>query len=676
MRVKLAVWAACCLAALPAASAVRADDLSFGGPSTDAIAAQMLPRDTAPPLSHDRKLALLRQHIKYVFVLFQENRAFDFHFGSFPGADGLFSPGAKPGFKQPIVNTDGSVGSISPFLIPQTVQDASGHAVPLYPADTASVDHSHIGIDNSMHVSGLVAANDRYALNEEKLTTDEAGHIVSRATGAPLSALAPPTLIAKQMGELVMAHIDCDTIPLLWSLADRFTLMDNFHQTEIAASTPNAIAMIAGESGETQWALHPEQGSNNRGNPAVVASGGEPMVADPGPFPGSDLDHSPSKPPYNAADSNPARPALNQTYASLPLSFMGPRIAAIVAADPNPAMDLLDVQDDVNTIASANPMTVPWGWYQQGYDREPTDGSDRASHSGYVVHHNGPQYFGYLGDNKQVQDDSLHGLGDFFADIEAGRLPDRGGVFYVRGGYGNIAGLKPLDPNPAVQKDFPGNDDHPAYSDAHISESLIAQEVNAIAASRYWGESAIIYTYDETDGLYDHVQPRIRSWDPEGRPLAGGPRIPAVVMSPFSVAHAIDHQYSEHGSVIRFIDELFSLVKLGDLPDEARGRALGETEFHQPQLGPSDIVAGMGDLFSAFDDRRLQGTAAPLPAAYAMTPDEQLTAIPPYGGHGCAAIHMTPTDYRDGKPIDPPPSDFNPRPASTPGIPSSGHWTP
>ncbi|MHB8755974.1 MAG: alkaline phosphatase family protein, partial [Candidatus Acidiferrales bacterium] len=56
--------------------------------------------------------ALLRRKIKYVFVLYQENRSFDSYFGTFPGADGIFSHAAKdtPGFYQPLTNIDGSAG--------------------------------------------------------------------------------------------------------------------------------------------------------------------------------------------------------------------------------------------------------------------------------------------------------------------------------------------------------------------------------------------------------------------------------------------------------------------------------------------------------------------------------------------------------------------------------------
>jgi phospholipase C len=632
-----------------------------------------------PSLSHEEKLALLRKQVKYVFVLFQENRSFDHYFGTYPGANGLFSQSASatPGFVQKIVNTDGTVGTISPFLIPQTVTAVTGATVPLYPADTDSSDHSHAGIDNDLDVgANKVAANDRYALNAEGLTTLN-GQIVALSTGLP--ATANPTLAQKQKGELVMSHLDCNTVPFLWRYADRFTLFDNFHQTIIGPSTPNAIAMIAGQSGETQWVLHPNEGSNVSGsssNSALKNSGGEPVVADNGPFAGSNLDTASVKPPYNPEDVNPATPALNQTYASLPLSFMGKNIKQTIASDENPTLDLLDVQDDIAKIAGNNLPPVLWGWYQEGYDHEPTDGSQPASHSSYIVHHNGPQYFGYVGDNPTVAS-NLHGLADFFSDIAAKRLPSGGGVFYIRGGYDNLDGLVPVDPDPTVQGNFPGNDDHPGYSDAQISEALLADEINAIAKSPYWEQSAIIITYDETDGLYDHAVPQIRAFDPEGSPLSGGPRIPAIVISPFGLVHAITHEYSEHSSVIRFIDELNGLTPLADLPDEAKARKLGETQFGQANLGPADDqVPGMGDLFSAFDNARLLGVDPPLPPSFAEIPQSTVLSLPHYGGNGCQTLAIVPTDYVGGKVIDPPPADFNPRPGSTPGIPTSGTWTP
>ncbi len=647
-------------------------ELVTGPPSSAVVSKMIVPAASEPTLTVAQKVALLREKVKYVFVLFQENRSFDQHFGTFPGANGLVPAPNVSSYAQQIVNTDGTVGTISPFLIPASVKDTSGNTVALNPADTDSVDHSHTGIVNDEHLVNGVTLNDRFALNAEGLTTDANGNIVSRSTGAPLSSLPNPTLKQKQTAELVMSHLDCDTIPFLWQYADRFTLLDNFHMSITSASTPNAIAMISGQNGVTQLALHPELAGSNNASPAVKASGGLPMLNDDGPYAGSNFDNSPVKPPYGPNDESPAVPALNQTYASLPLSFRGSDVEKYVKYDQNPALDLADVQSDMKVIGAMD-APVNWGWYQEGYDHEPTDGTGPASYSTYITHHNGPQYFGYLGDNTAVLANNMHGLGDFFSDVSASKLKGSG-VFYVRGGYGNNDGLVPVDKNTAVQSAFVGSDDHPGYSDAQIAEALVADEVNAIANSRYWKDSAIIITYDETDGLYDHVPESTRNYDSFGAPNEASQRIPAIVISPYARVHAISHRYSEHTSIIKMINALFNLRALELLPDERRARALGQTEFNQPNMTPFDADPSIGDLLETFDNARLSGTAAPLAGSYAAIPATVVHTLPHYNGQGCYALNIVPTDYVGGKLTDPAPADFNPRPSTTPGLPTTPGW--
>src|SRR3984957_15982996 len=115
-------------------------------PSNRGTRRMVLDVDKEPMLSREEKLKLIRQHVKYVFVLFQENRSFDFYFGTYPGADGLYSRPASQiaGFTQPIVNVDGTVSTISPFKIPFSVVDVNGKTVPLYPTDLASTNHAHV----------------------------------------------------------------------------------------------------------------------------------------------------------------------------------------------------------------------------------------------------------------------------------------------------------------------------------------------------------------------------------------------------------------------------------------------------------------------------------------------------------------------------------------------------
>ncbi|WP_428534009.1 alkaline phosphatase family protein [Rhodopila sp.] len=680
---------------------------------------------TEQHLTTAQKVDLLRKKVKYVFVIYHENESFDHYFGTFPGATGLFTApdGAKPAKKTPsfiqqYLDTSLNVAKISPFLMPQAVTSTAGGTVPIYPADEISVDHSHQGMANSLHVDpGTgISANDRYALDQEGLTTDGSGNIVKPDGSGPTAI----TLAQQQKAETDIGHIDCDTIPFMWSWAKNFVLFDNFRQTIVGPSTPNAIAIIAGQSGETQWALHNDQGAKvTYSNPSFPNSLGAsygsnvmpstsnayvPIVSDPGPFPGSNLDKNAVKPPYNF-DEDPNNPTLNLTFATLPLSFMGNTIHSIIATDPNPAADLLDVQNDIATVASTDP-TVQWGWYQQGFDAAdasdpyepqntatPNPTNDPGLNTGYVLHHNAPQYFAYLADNPQVLNNNLHGAKDFFQAVENRTLPASGGVFYLRGGYDNNDGLVPVDPTPAIQHAFLGNDDHPAYSDQQISEAFAAKAISDIANSPYWDNSAIIITYDETDGFYDHVSPEARSKFADGSQLAAGPRIPTILISPYARAGKISHQYSEHGSVIKFINELFGLVPLATLPDEVRGKALGAETLGQPNLGPSDDPANdLGDLTEAFDYQILSGQKPPLSASLAAFSSDQISTLPHlatanyspngYTNGACSAIGMLPTDfptpeaYQNGQPIDPYPVSVNPRPTQSPGTPTSGTWTP
>src|ERR1700691_3092305 len=172
-------------------------DVTIAPRSSSQVAAEVIDPASEPALSPEEKMRLIRRRIKYVFVLFQENRSFDFYFAGYPGADGLYAGPDGPrtaeqvaGFTQTIVNTDGTLATITPFRIPATVVDAKGETVPIYPADIASVNHSHAGIARKIALDqNGVARNSEYALTEEGVTLDD---------GKPSKA---PTLQPKQSGE-------------------------------------------------------------------------------------------------------------------------------------------------------------------------------------------------------------------------------------------------------------------------------------------------------------------------------------------------------------------------------------------------------------------------------------------------------------------------------------------
>ncbi len=616
-----------------------------------------IPPGAEPPMSQEAVANLLRKKVKYVFVIYQENRSFDSYFGTFPGAEGLFSHPATetPGFYQQFTDLNGSLITIQPFRIgpsevcpKSTVNGATSTAC--YAADTDDIDHNHVRIVGKMDVQSYVPMMDQFAQVEElKYYTPPAN----------------PSLKAKQMGELAMAYEDCDTIPLLWGYAEKFVLFDNIFQTMTGPSTPGNLAIIGAQSGQTQWALHPHQGYSDNG----LSAPGVPVLNDNDPFWGSPSDKSVNPMPVNPTDFPSYGIQINQTYATLPLTLVGGNLSNVVKLDTDPAGDLNDVQDDVPFISKLHQATVPFGWYEEGYDKEPTDSpavDANGTHASYITHHNGPQYFGYIANNPNFRS-QLHGLGDFFTALDDHTLPGQGGVFFVKGGYTNLFNFKPVDPDANVQRNFLGDDDHPAYSDAQISEAMVAEAINKIAESPYWSQSAIIITWDDSEGDYDHVRPPIRTFGPDNSLIANGPRVPFILISPYARTHYISHEQGSQSSVVKFVDALFNLPPLAKLPDELNGRKLAQTEFGQENVGPEDaITPGISDLLDAFSPSRLIGKAHPLPPSYVTVPEALINTLPEgWSPRGCSWLGITTTDRQQGiKNVIP--GDFNPRPKTNP----------
>ncbi|WP_174291980.1 phospholipase C [Sphingomonas bacterium] len=632
-------------------------------------------------------IAMLRKRVKYVFVIFNENESFDHEYGSFPGADGVYADergrrdaAHTPGFAQTYVDeASGDTVTARPFR--------------LGPAQNAtvmdSVDHSHTGLARKLHVVDGTPRMDGFAQIEFGGKSGPAKTAAQIARG-------------RQYANLVMSHIDCDTIPFFWRYANRFTLFDNIFATEDTPSTPNAIAMLAGQAGETQWVKHgvagftgPIGGTVNGDHYAGTGTTtGVPMTGDPNPFWGSEFDRGaeprqPTAPSehYGHRGSEPYNVSTNLTFATVPLDAMGRDIRRTLAGDRDPAANQADIQQDIPAIEASGHVPVAWRWYQNGYDHEPTDPAGVASHRNFVAHHEGPQYFGYLADNDATRA-SLRGEGDFFADIAGRTLPAEGGIIYIRGGLGNLAGMEVPIQNrayPAALTDADvkairdakdGDDDHPGYADHQITEAMNARVINAIAADpALWAQSAIVITYDESDGFYDHVPPRILSYGPDGLPLSRGVRVPLLVISPYARVHTVSHAEGDHNAVIQTIEEVFGLQPLASLPDEKAALAAGDAPafnrfgppgFHQKYLGPRDLNSPVTDsLLSAFDPARLAGTAPALPGSYATIPAAVLAALPHYGGQGCRAIGMVPEDVRQGVVTGPPPG-FNPLPSTLP----------
>jgi phospholipase C len=105
--------------------------------------------------------------------------------------------------------------------------------------------------------------------------------------------------------------------------------------------------------------------------------------------------------------------------------------------------------------------------------------------------------------------------------------------------------------------------DH-AASNNGSGPSWVAAIVNAIGNSQYWPNTAIIITWDDWGGWYDHVAPKVVndgiSW---GSGYVYGFRVPLVIVSPYAKAAYISHTTHDFGSILKFIQTTFTLPSLG-----------------------------------------------------------------------------------------------------------------
>jgi phospholipase C len=99
------------------------------------------------------------------------------------------------------------------------------------------------------------------------------------------------------------------------------------------------------------------------------------------------------------------------------------------------------------------------------------------------------------------------------------------------------------------------NSDHPGSD--KTGPDWVASIVNEIGASKYWQNTAILVTWDDWGGWYDHVPP------PQIDEMGLGFRVPLIVVSPYARRGYISHEQHEFGSLLHFTEELFNLPTLG-----------------------------------------------------------------------------------------------------------------
>ena len=106
------------------------------------------------------------------------------------------------------------------------------------------------------------------------------------------------------------------------------------------------------------------------------------------------------------------------------------------------------------------------------------------------------------------------------------------------------------------------NSDH-VLASSNTGPQWVASIVDAVGASQYWNDTAILITWDDWGGWYDHVSP------PQLDPMGLGFRVPLLVVSPFARHGYVSHVDHEFGSLLHFTEATFSLSPLGSVDARA-----------------------------------------------------------------------------------------------------------
>jgi phospholipase C len=188
---------------------------------------------------------------------------------------------------------------------------------------------------------------------------------------------------------------------------------------------------------------------------------------------------------------------------------------------------------------------VSWAWYSGGW----RDAEAGKAGPEFQFHHQPYAFFARYVPGTPDRAQHLKDDTQLASDIAKGTLPQ---VVFV--------------------KPYGLENQHPGYANLADADRYTDTLVKRLQASPYWPTTAIIITYDEFGGLWDHVSP------PKGDRWGPGTRIPAIVVSPFAKKGFIDHTQYDTTSVLKTIETRFGLAPLGPR-DEAVAPMLNAFDF-------------------------------------------------------------------------------------------------
>jgi len=179
---------------------------------------------------------------------------------------------------------------------------------------------------------------------------------------------------------------------------------------------------------------------------------------------------------------------------------------------------------------------VDWAWYSGGWDDALAGKPDPL----FQFHHQPFAYYANYADGTPAKAAHLKDETVFLTAAAAGTLPP-------------VSFVKPLG----------ANNEHPGYADLATGESHTVDLINAVMNGPDWADTAIIITYDEHGGFFDHVAPPTPDKDYARADIWGpGARVPGIVISPFAKG-GVDKTSYDTTAILKLIEKRWNVASLG-----------------------------------------------------------------------------------------------------------------
>jgi phospholipase C len=542
--------------------------------------------------------------IKHLVVIFQENVSFDHYFGTYPNATntGGSTFTARPGTP--------SVDGLTPALLTNNPNGVNPRRYdPTSVADLLTCDQDHNYSDEQLAFDGG--------------KMDLFPQTVGRGAGKS------PEGTNCVAGD-VMNYYDGNTTTALWNYAQHYAMSDNSYGTTFGPSSPGAVNLVSGNTGGvdmTHVANSPSIATLAAPNADLTADGrgGYSLTSDAQPYwddcstrdavamsgqnIGDELNAKGLSWGWFQGGERPTTPFVAAAVAAghtgqstatfIPDEFKG----MFYQATPN-ASDQ-GICNAVTPVGAGLTAPLPTGTGQYGYKDD------------YIAHH---EPFNYYASTANPHHLTLPTRPDGSVTLSALRTIGTDTQHYVGGvpqfdtpnhqydtsdfdqlvaaiGRGDLPGSA----LPAVSfLKAPGyQDGHAAYSDPIDEQRFIVDEINALEKTSDWKSTAVVISYDDSDGWYDHAYSGVTNPSTSvadaltgtgvcgtGTPAAGqqgrcgyGPRLPLLVISSWAKQNAVDHTLTDQSSIIRFVEDNWGLPRIAGSLDGVAGSLDGMFDF-------------------------------------------------------------------------------------------------